>query len=797
MKKNYIRISPLFLLLLFLILPVRSQDVNWAITGGGHLGASSRAIKKVPGGLIYFTTYALEKRSYQGELIWRFDAFDLDMFQYSTSKPGLGGITVDEKGNIYAQLTFPVNGDGPTTVQGIKIPHGDSIIKISADGRLLWAQPLENAVRVYLEYHQGTVYVVGEFTGTLTAGNTETLTSQVSSCYSGSVNAKDLFILQYNTIGQLQKAQRYGGEADDTLKSFTLDDQGNVYFAINYGIDTCAPNETQLHKLSKDLLPVWQSTIAKEFEQGNGSSVFDSAYIKIGANQKVYVWTYAFNTVISNNFRVISTSFGYSAALLEYDSHRGDFMNYNTFDTFVNYGRAGFMADYKDHLLLATSFWEEQEFTNGSLSTNNPGTEPVLIKVNLHDLSMEYLIHLSGTPQPYFNNVEDISGPIAVEDDQLFYSGAYSSDTLNINEQIYLKNNAGNNAKNAFLISYDLSAIDFSTTDTDSDQDSVPDRLDLCPDTPSGEAVDTSGCSLSQKDSDHDGISDENDHCPDTALGAEVNAQGCASNQTDNDADGIPDINDKCPNTSPGAEVNDEGCELISLRSDLFEVNGTGESCPDANNGIITIKAGDNRMYKAILDGTDAEVFSNELILKNMAPGSYQVCITAAELVSDTLCYNVEIAPTAQVSFKTQMDETSEKLQVELQGGEMYIINFNDRIFTTSETYLELSLKKGINTLEVITDKECQGKLMEKVYLEEDLYTFPNPFNSTFEIAHSDLSASAVVTIFNPLGQQVYQEIHSLSGNTISIALPELPRGIYVLEYRSEQHTHYQKIIKQ
>jgi len=59
----------------------------------------------------------------------------------------------------------------------------------------------------------------------------------------------------------------------------------------------------------------------------------------------------------------------------------------------------------------------------------------------------------------------------------------------------------------------------------DSDNDTVADGVDQCPNTPSGVAVDASGCAL---DSDKDGVKDYGDLCPDTPMGTAVNDEGCA-----------------------------------------------------------------------------------------------------------------------------------------------------------------------------------------------------------------------------------------------------------------------------
>ena len=49
---------------------------------------------------------------------------------------------------------------------------------------------------------------------------------------------------------------------------------------------------------------------------------------------------------------------------------------------------------------------------------------------------------------------------------------------------------------------------------------------DLCPDTPAGASVDSTGCEL--PDTDGDGIADDNDDCPNTPAGTSVGTDGCA-----------------------------------------------------------------------------------------------------------------------------------------------------------------------------------------------------------------------------------------------------------------------------
>lgn len=110
----------------------------------------------------------------------------------------------------------------------------------------------------------------------------------------------------------------------------------------------------------------------------------------------------------------------------------------------------------------------------------------------------------------------------------------------------------------------------------DSDQDGVPDDLDVCPDTPAGVQVNMLGCPM---DSDGDGVPDYLDKCPNTPAAAygRIDTTGCP---IDTDKDGVPDYIDQCPDTRPRlrAYVNEYGC--------IADTDGDGvpdykDECPD------------------------------------------------------------------------------------------------------------------------------------------------------------------------------------------------------------------------
>jgi len=104
--------------------------------------------------------------------------------------------------------------------------------------------------------------------------------------------------------------------------------------------------------------------------------------------------------------------------------------------------------------------------------------------------------------------------------------------------------------------SFEISATE---PNEDSDNDGVLDSIDVCPNTPSGEAVDANGCSEAQRDDDGDGVANGDDVCANTPNGEAVNVDGCSASQLDDDNDGVMNNIDICANTPSGETVDANG----------------------------------------------------------------------------------------------------------------------------------------------------------------------------------------------------------------------------------------------
>ena len=120
----------------------------------------------------------------------------------------------------------------------------------------------------------------------------------------------------------------------------------------------------------------------------------------------------------------------------------------------------------------------------------------------------------------------------------------------------------------------------------DDDGDGVYDEVDLCPETPLFETVDSDGCADSQLDDDADGVSNADDVCAETSEGSAVDSDGCSNEQLvqDSDGDGVYDIDDICPDST--LTVDADGCDENQRDSDGDGVSDGSDDCPDTEPGF-------------------------------------------------------------------------------------------------------------------------------------------------------------------------------------------------------------------
>lgn len=377
---------------------------------------------------------------------------------------------------------------------------------------------------------------------------------------------------------------------------------------------------------------------------------------------------------------------------------------------------------------------------------------------------------------------------------------------------------------------HSISACSSIDPTLDSDNDGVSDIFDICPNTPNGEVVNNRGCAPSQLDTDEDGVSDDIDQCENTPVGSvvdetgcadtdndgvtdnidlcpgtlpdyEIDQNGCALYQKDSDNDGVSDNFDQCPDTNAGSSVDVNGCVVFYLPQDSISVRVNSNTCIGSNDGSITIKANNTNYDYSV--NIENEVYSlsyfdgYEKTHRNLGIGTYRVCINVVGYENFEQCYDVSVSSPDPIAVTDLFNPQTGNLSLNLAGSAEYQVvhNGNTNYINTSSYFLQLH--KGLNTVQVKTDLDCQGTFEMNYFYSNEVKVYPNPLNNHLKFVIGGTDNSVEVVIFDIRGKVVMKKSAStLHLNRSSLDVSNLEAGIYFIEIRSETINKNLKIVK-
>ena len=270
----------------------------------------------------------------------------------------------------------------------------------------------------------------------------------------------------------------------------------------------------------------------------------------------------------------------------------------------------------------------------------------------------------------------------------------------------------------------------------------------------------------------------------------------------DSDGDGVLDGNDDCPNTPEGAIVDISGCEVFFLPADNYVISAFSETCRSQNNGSISLSAVANYTYTVSISGENyaaMEIFTDDINFENLSAGSYELCITLEEQPDYGQCFTVVVIEPDELNVNANRVANSSRINMTINGGDLYYISLNDETFITSESEVELVLSKGLNKLSIRTNKECQGVYEKTFVVNSAPIVYPNPVqNNTLFINIDLIETSAVpVEIFDVTGKLIASKIYYPTSNTLEVDVSSIANGFFVLKITTAEKTYNYKIIKQ
>ncbi|MDT0677651.1 T9SS type A sorting domain-containing protein [Autumnicola musiva] len=307
-------------------------------------------------------------------------------------------------------------------------------------------------------------------------------------------------------------------------------------------------------------------------------------------------------------------------------------------------------------------------------------------------------------------------------------------------------------------------------------------------------------------DIDDDGILNAEDNCVSTPNPdqADINENGIGDVCDDDDADGIINYEDNCPDTPEGSMVDVFGCEVFDLAADNFSIAVYDVSCNGNGDGYINISAADtNYTYNVAVSGTgtgDATLSSSNGFsadIENLAAGNYDICVTVDGQDNYEQCFNVTIDGPTPLEAYSSINNANNSVTFSLDGAEVYIIEHNGEITTTSQSRISLDLKKGKNKFTISTDSECQGTFYKEVLMSEEVVLFPNPTKGNLQVYINGADININVLLINFNGTKfISEEMEIPSDRVIHLDLTNYRNGIYFLQLKSATVSKTLKVIK-
>ncbi|MEW7290840.1 T9SS type A sorting domain-containing protein [Aquimarina sp. 2304DJ70-9] len=268
----------------------------------------------------------------------------------------------------------------------------------------------------------------------------------------------------------------------------------------------------------------------------------------------------------------------------------------------------------------------------------------------------------------------------------------------------------------------------------------------------------------------------------------------------DDDNDGVPDIEDLCPNTPFGSTVDLFGCAFFTLPSTNFTILTTSENCRSSNNGKVKIEAVEIFNYKATIVGAEVNAeydFTNDVEIRNLRAGIYELCITIDEKPGYKVCFEVIITEPEDLSVIASVNSSEAKVSLEMYGGLNYTIDFNGLVFSTQDNLVTLNLDKGINTIQIKADEECQGTYEKTIFIANEVLFYPNPFRDNLNMyLGTGYLKNVDLKIYSLLGQLVVSKEYKPLDGLIHVDTSFLESGMYMVSISSESFQSTFKIVK-
>ena len=279
--------------------------------------------------------------------------------------------------------------------------------------------------------------------------------------------------------------------------------------------------------------------------------------------------------------------------------------------------------------------------------------------------------------------------------------------------------------------------------------------------------------------------------------------------QINRDLDLIPDDSDNCPlitnQNQTDSDQDGEGdlCDIDAQRN--ITIIKSDETCVSQNNGSLRITT--VALFDYDLDITGPNGFrvntnfsSGNIQFDDLQSGDYLVCLSSDQVPGFEQCYSVTIAQPEPLGVTANISANRSSLQLNLDGSDRYFVTVNGQsIEVAGISNYVLSLKKGLNIVEVHTPLSCQGNFKEAIYVDEPSLIYPNPVREQLTVLVGGDEREVTVSLIDLQGNVRYEtsQLLDVISRQFNIDVSHLPTGNYVIRLTTATTEEVLKFIKQ
>jgi|GEM_PF-835653 len=235
------------------------------------------------------------------------------------------------------------------------------------------------------------------------------------------------------------------------------------------------------------------------------------------------------------------------------------------------------------------------------------------------------------------------------------------------------------------------------------------------------------------------------------------------------------------------------------LPANNFRVAASDVVCIGQNNGMISISGTISTNYIATVSNSVQTLtynFTKDLIVRNLKPGTYEVCLKSNLLQTDVKCYTLQInEPKSLSAYVANIKNNN--VTLELAGANVYFIKINGNSYSTSDSIFIAPLTNGANQISVTSDKPCQGKVEQQITLASEPLIYPNPFQKYLNVNLGVDKANLVeVTVYSLDGKLVSKLDYANVRGALQLDFSSLDIGLYLMRLSVDRKQTIFKILK-